>query len=159
MKKWRRHIILEKSLITVVLDEVESNKKDAEIEARFHSECEQIVKDGYTLLHGQNGDMALIPVIAGEFIFRPDRHPYLALFKHAQFKWIPYNGTVLNAPIEMAVIAHIILPVENDSEAGEIVNSAKMSKDSSGNLIISFMKDGKTYTYKFKKSKAGLVLE
>ncbi|MCK4827732.1 heparinase II/III family protein, partial [bacterium] len=36
LKSWRRHIILEKPFITIVLDEVEC-AKDVEIEVRFHS--------------------------------------------------------------------------------------------------------------------------
>ncbi len=41
--------------------------------------------------------MALIPVIAETWSFRPGRHAYQALQKQAAFKWIPYNGTVLHA--------------------------------------------------------------
>ena len=146
-------------MITVVVDEVESYKKGAEIEARFHSDCEQIVKDGYTLLNGTDGDMALIPVVDGEFNFRPDSHPYQALFKHMGFKWIPYNGTVVHASDYRTVIAHIILPVENESEAGAIAQSAKRTIDSSGNLTLSFVKGGRSYTYKFNKVSDGLILE
>ena len=36
LKKWRRHIILEKPLITIVVDEVTA-EKGSEIEARFRS--------------------------------------------------------------------------------------------------------------------------
>ena len=158
LKKWRRHIILEKPLITIVVDEVES-KKGAEIEARFHSECEQTVKEGYTLLDGQDGDMAIIPVTEAEYTFRPARHAYMALQKQARFNWIPYNGTVLNAPGKQTVIAHIILPVKDDSEAVQIKNSVQRKVDSSGNLTVSFAKDGETHTFFFKKEKDGLILE
>ena len=159
LKKWRRHIILEKPVITIVVDEVEVHKRNAEIEARFHSDFEQIIENGYTLIHGQNGDMALIPVIDGEFVLRHNRHAYQALFKNANLKWIPYNGTVLHASEKLTVIAHVILPVETVSEANEIVNSAVRSIDNSGNFTLSFVKDGKNYKYTFKKEKEGLVLE
>ncbi len=159
LKKWRRHIILEKPVITVVVDEVETNKKDAEIEARFHSDCEQIVKDGYTLLHGKDGDMALIPVINGDFTFRPARHAYQALFKHADFQQIPYNGTVVHAKGSRAVLAHIILPVDDEPEAQSIVDSAQSSIDSGGAYTLSFVRNGETYRYVFKKTGDGLVLE
>ncbi len=159
LKKWRRHIILEKPVIIVVVDEVESHKKGAEIEARFHSACEQIIKDGYTLLDGSDGDMAIIPVIDGKFAFRPARHAYLALQKQARFQWIPYNGTVVHAPDNRTILAHIILPVDDEGEARAIVNSAERSLDSTGNLMLSFVKDGTTYLYNFKREKDGLVLE
>ncbi|MFC1692876.1 heparinase II/III family protein [Candidatus Latescibacterota bacterium] len=158
LKRWRRHLILEKPEIILVVDEVEC-EKGAEIEARFHSDCEQVVKDGYTLLEGENGKMALIPLINSSFTFRPARHAYLALQKTAQFQWIPYNGTVLNASGNRTVIAHIILPVADDNEAQKIMNSAERSVDSSGNLSISLTKAGKTYNYLFKKGIDGLFLE
>lgn len=159
LKQWRRHIILEKPVVTVVVDEVESQKSGAEVEARFHSDCEQIVKDGYTLIHGKDGDMALIPVTEEKFNFRPDRHAYLALQKQAKFKWIPYNGTVVNIKKDRTVLAHIILPVKDESEAKTIVKSAKRSYGGSGDFELLFIKDGKAYKYKFKKSAEGLVLE
>jgi hypothetical protein len=154
LKKWRRHIILEKPVVTVILDEVESSK-DAEIEARFHSEADQQVKNGFTLLHGKNGDMAIIPVTDEKFVFRPDSHPYLALQKQASFLRIPYNGTILKAEKEYTVISHIILPVVDESEALGVVKSAKQS----GAYILSFVYKGKKYEYRFKKENEGLVLE
>jgi len=158
LKKWRRHIILEKPIITIIIDEIES-KKGAEIEARFHSDCEQVVKDGYTLLDGEEGDMALIPVVDGEFKFRPDRHAYAVLQKNARLQWIPYNGTVVHASDTRTVIAHIILPVDDDSEAGAIVNSTQCSIDRSGNFTLSLVKNDITYSYQFNREKDGLVLE
>ena len=141
-----------------MVDEVESNE-GAEIEARFHSGAEQVVRDGYTLLHGKAGDMALIPVIDGGFTFRPGRHAYQALQKQADFQWIPYNGTVLKAKGTKTVIAHIILPVKDDSEAHSIVTSGKTSCDSQGNCSLSFSYHGKSYNYVFKYDKDGFVLE
>ena len=158
LKTWRRHIILEKPEITVIVDEVESGK-GAEIEARFHSECEQIAKEDYTLLDGKDGDMALIPVVGGEFTFRPDRHAYQALFKNAGIKWIPYNGTVLHASDNRTIIVHIILPVTDDSEARAIVKSAVRLIEPSGNFTLSFTKNEETYIYHFQKGKDGLVLK
>ena len=158
LKKWRRHIILEKPVITVVVDEVESDR-GAEIEARFHSKCEQIVKEGYTLLNGKDGDMALIPIVEGGFSFRPSRHAYQAIQKQAGFKWIPYNGTVLKAADTSTVIAHILLPVEDDREARRIVKSVRRTESGSGDVEISFVKDGKRYRYTFANGANGLVLK
>ena len=158
LKRWRRHIILEKPHITVVVDEVES-EPGAEIEARFHSECKQTVHKGYTLLDGSDGDMALIPVVQGDFTFRPGRHAYQALFKTASFDWIPYNGTVMTAQSNRTVLAHIILPVDGGAEAETIVKSARLSSDSSGNYVLAFSKNGQQYSYSFVREKEGLVLE
>jgi hypothetical protein len=158
LKGWRRHIILEKPVITVVLDEV-SCAPGAEIEARFHSEGAQSPKNGYTLITGKNGKMALIPVLEGAFSFRPDRHPYLAVFKQSNFEWIPYNGTVVKAAGEKTILAHVILPVQDDAEAQKIVASAKRSLDSAGNLTLNFEKAGKKYNYVFGKTEKGLMLK
>jgi hypothetical protein len=158
LKRWRRHIILDKPVVTVVVDEVESNE-GAEIEARFHSGAEQVVRDGYTLLHGKAGDMALIPVIDGGFTFRPGRHAYQALQKQADFQWIPYNGTVLKAKGTKTVIAHIILPVKDEKEARAVMKSAKRSFGKDGTFNLSFSINGTGHSYIFKEKTDGLVLE
>jgi hypothetical protein len=158
IKGWRRHIILEKPEITVVLDEV-SAEKGAEIEARFHSECTQTAKDGYTLIKGKEGTMALIPVIAGDFSFRPGRHAYQAIFKKSTFRWIPYNGTVVEARAKDTVLAHIILPVEDDTEAEAIVKSVKRNVDGNRTITLAFEKAGESYRYSFEKTGEGLVLK
>ena len=158
MKKWRRHVILEKPVITVILDEVESNR-GAEIEARFHSGVSTDMKDGYALLSGKEGKMALIPVVDGDFSFRPGRHSCQPVNATRNFFWVPYFGTVVKAKGSKTTIGTIILPVDDDSEAKGIVNSVKMTVDNSGNLTLSFVKDGKTYGYKYLSTKDGLVLE
>ena len=58
----------------------------------------------------------------------------------------------------MNVIATIILPVEDDTEAKEIVKSVKSAEDKSGNLTVSFIMAGKTYDYRYEKGRDGLVL-
>ena len=156
LKKWRRHIILEKPVITVMLDEVMS-ERGAEIEARFHSGVTQVLKDSYVMLNGEKGSMALIPVVEGEFTLRQGKHAILAAQKNASFRWVPYFGTVVKAQKTSTIIGTIILPVDNDSEAQEIANSVKRSTDSSGNLTISFAKDGQEYNYTYIKGKEGLV--
>ena len=155
---WRRHVILEKPVITVILDEVKS-KPGAEIEARFHSEGTQTPKDGYTLISGKKGTMALIPVVDGAFSFRPGRHAYEAVFKQSDLEWIPYNGTVVKASGEKTLLAHVILPVQDDAEAKKITASVRRSFDGAGNLTVSFEKAGKKYSYVFGKSGEGLVLK
>jgi len=159
LKLWWRHIILEKPVITVIVDEVESHSKGAEIEARFHSGCRQIVKDGYTLLDGEKGDMALIPVTGGDFAFRPARHAYTAIQKNAKPQWIPYNGTIVHASGNRTVIAHIILPVDSEDEAQDIVKSVQRSETKSGSLTLSFVVDNEKLIYNFKKGNDGLILE
>ncbi|MHB9030152.1 MAG: heparinase II/III domain-containing protein [Candidatus Latescibacterota bacterium] len=157
LKGWRRHIILEKPVITVVLDEV-SCAPGAEIEARFHSEGAQSAKEDYTLITGKSGKMALIPVTENAFAFRPGRHAYMPVFKQSTFEWIPYMGTTVTATEEKTVLAHVILPVEDDAEARSIVASVRRSLDSAGTLTLAFEKTSKKYRYIFEKSPDGLAL-
>jgi hypothetical protein len=157
LKGWRRHIILEKPAITVILDEIKS-KKGAEIETRFHSACNTEIGDGYVLLKGDKGTMALIPVVDGDYYLREGKHPYLPVQKDATFKWIPYFGTVLNAKNEKTIIATLIMPVEEKSETLKIVESIERKIDDAGNLTLSFKQDGKLYSYHFKKKKDGFTL-
>jgi len=158
LKKWRRHVTLDKPVITVVLDEIQS-KKGAEIEARFHSECSTSIRNKYVLLSGKSGKMALIPVVDSDFTIRADRHACQPVNASRNFFWVPYFGTVLKARNTETVMGTIILPVDNDSEAVEIVKSVKRTIDGSGNLTLSFVKGGRTYSYLYKKNSEGLVLE
>ena len=52
LKSWRRQIILDKPVTTVVLDEVKCTE-GAEIEVRFHSAAQQHIREHYALLKKQ----------------------------------------------------------------------------------------------------------
>ena len=169
LKSWRRHITLDKPDITVVVDEVKS-AAGAEIEARFHSSAAikvfgkngaddnaMSVKENFTILNGDKGKMAVIPV-ADNANIREGRLAILMAQSNAQFKWVPYFGTVVKAEKEKTVIGTIILPVADEKEAASIAGSVKKSNEGSG-LTISFVKNGKTFTYKYKNSPDGLVGE
>ncbi len=158
LKGWRRHIILEKPVITVLLDEIIS-KKGAEIETRFHPGTEIDIKDNFALLNGKNSIMALIPVVDTDFDIRSGRHAFLPIKKDAVLQRIPYFGTVVTAKKEKTIIATIILPVKDQNDAQEIVKSVKRTMDSSGNLSLSFTKDGTKYMYTFNDTKEGFILQ
>jgi hypothetical protein len=154
---WRRHIILEKPVITVVVDEVRS-EMGVEIETRFHSEVETEFKDKFVLLKGENGTMALIPVLGGDFSFRPGKHANLPVKKDIKFEWIPYFGTVFQAKNENTVIATLIMPVKDEGEALDILGSIERKINGEDNLVLSFNRNGEVYSYLFKKQKHGLLL-
>jgi hypothetical protein len=158
LKSWRRNIILEKPVITVVLDEVTS-AKGAEIEVRFHSAAEYTIVDKYVNLKSDKDIMAVIPVVDGSYTIRPGKHAIMMAQRNATFRWVPYFGTVMKATKERTVIATLILPVDDDREAEGILKSAKRTEDDHGNLTLSFTKKGKTFTYIFKKGVDGLVLD
>jgi hypothetical protein len=158
MKGWRRHVILEKPVITLILDEVRSDR-NAEIEARFHSGVKTVTHDDYVMLTGDRGNMALIPVVDGGFTIRNGRHACQPVNGARNFFWVPYFGAVVKAKAAETLIVTIILPVENEDEAQSIAKSVDRRIDNAGNLSLSFEKDGRTYAYSYKKGAEGLVLE
>jgi len=158
LKSWRRHIVLEKPVITIILDEVGS-ARGAEIEARFFSECPISVRDRYVLLEGERGTMALIPAAEESCTLRPGTLADMPVTRDAQFTAIPYAGTVVRAAGTNTVIAAIILPVEEDGEARDIAATVILSAESGGSMTIGFVKDGRRYLYRFIRSEQGLVLE
>ncbi|MCE5249904.1 heparinase II/III family protein [bacterium] len=157
MKGWRRHIVYDKPLITVVVDEVAADT-NAEIEVRFHSEVEEKVMDGYVLLNGEKGDMALIPAASGKIEFRPGKHRIQAFMQNAEVRWDPYYGTVVKAGRNTTVVAHVILPVESEKEAKAIAKSLKLSSGKN-DATVTFTAGGKRHRYDFGRTAEGLVLK
>ena len=94
--------MLEKPNITVVVDEI-ACEPGAEIESRWHSEADMVVRDGWMLLDGERGDMALIPSVGTAWEFRADLHPILPAKLHARFETRPYSGVVTTAGSERTV--------------------------------------------------------
>ncbi|MBN1294770.1 MAG: heparinase II/III family protein [Candidatus Latescibacteria bacterium] len=158
LKGWRRHIIYEKPVITVVVDEIESSP-GAKIEVRFHSQCRTEFRDTYVLISGDSGKMACIPCVDGDFIIIPGHHPYLPLKKDARYSRIPYFDTVLTAQSAKTVIATVIVPVGNENDADISAKSVKRSTDANGNVILSFTHNGSDYSYRYINNDNGLVLE
>ena len=158
LKKWHRHIILDKPVVTVVLDEVVCDK-GAEIEVRFHSPVTTVYGVEYVLLKSDNSNMVLIPVVDGDFTVRPGKHAILPVDKNSRFRWIPFFGIVMKALSAKNIIGTIIVPVKKESEACEIVKTVNRDFDYNGNISISFIRNGKTYIYNFKNWNDGLKLE
>ena len=157
LKSWRRHIVLEKPRLTVVVDEVVCDKGD-EIETRFHSECETELRKDHVLLHGEKGMMALIPVVDGDFTFRPGKHSFLALRTDAEHQWIPYFGTVLTAKGKKTVVATIIAPVKDEADAGNLMASVKRTMDSKGSMTLSLVYEGEDLNFHFNNNRGQLLL-
>ena len=164
LKGWRRHIIHDKPLVTVVLDEIKA-AQGAEIETRFHSKCETAVHDNFVLLTDNGGTMALIPALNSDFSFREDKHAFQriragtgqAARNEGDFKWVPYFGTVLKAASATTIVPTVILPVEDKSDALAIRKSMQFGTDGT-NYSLSFDWRGETMRYEFVNDGKGLVL-
>ncbi|HPT21685.1 MAG TPA: heparinase II/III family protein [Bacteroidales bacterium] len=158
MKGWRRHIILEKPVITVVVDEVKS-APGSEIEVRFHPGVETKINGNYVLMTGKSGTMALIPVSDQEVAIREGKHASKPVNATIPLSWIKYFGTIVKANKDNTLIATIILPVNDDNEAQTICRSISKSVDAKGDFRLSFTKGDKEYKYVYNKEKDGLCLE
>ncbi len=158
MKGWRRHVTLEKPVITVVVDEIKS-APGAEIEVRFHPGVQAEIKGNYTLLTGKSGKMALIPVVSQEFTIREGMHACNPVNATRPFFWVNYFGTVVKADKDKTLIATIIVPITDDNEAQQVTKSVTKNVDAAGNYTISFKQGGKDYKYLYKNGKDGLLLE
>ncbi len=160
LKGWRRHVVLEKNYpFVLILDEVFS-EKGAEIEALFHSQGQFEVKKTFTLIHGEKGIMALIPLCSdGNITIQPGSHPHLPVRTDVMFERIPYVGTVVKASNERTILAHSLLPVEPDAEANFLAPSAKLFVEEDGSLRVAFGFGMPPLTFHFQKQPDGFILE
>lgn len=159
LKKWRRHFILDKPEVTVVLDEITS-AKGAKIESRIHpiGDVEVADDNSYLLLKGKRGTVAVITVAGAPIQYVPDHHTFQAAQLNARVRIIPYVDTELIAPGTETMISTIVLPVEDKTEARAVAESVERSVDKDGGLTLSFTAKGRTHRYRYERSDHGLVL-
>lgn len=159
LKKWRRHVVLNKPNITLVLDEVHS-APDADIEVRFHSAVSQSNEGDFVFLSGKKGNMALIPFSTQAFSIKAGRHASQFVNGTKSFDWIPYFDTELKATKEgKTMIGTLIVPVDNAEEARKLVSSQKMNLKASGDLSVQFGSGGNRISFDFVQTEDGLVLK
>jgi hypothetical protein len=148
LKAWKRHVILEKPEIIVALDEIEA-AKGSTIEIRFHPGVDFKVYDNFVFLEGKKGKMAVIPVAEEKVNIKQGKHACHYINATNKFFWVPYFDIEITSEKERTIVATIILPVENIKQAYEIAKSQKISRDSSGNLTVSFTSRGSEFTYRY----------
>ncbi|MFY0654827.1 MAG: heparinase II/III family protein [Cyclobacteriaceae bacterium] len=158
LKKWRRHVVLDKPQVTIVLDEITADSGD-QIEVRFHPGVDYSVEDGFVLLEGEKGKMALIPVLSEDFDIKEGRHASQFVHGKSDFHWLPYFDTEVKAKGANTIVGTIILPVSNAEEAKKIAASRKMTTSDSGAVTVDFSSGGQNFSFSFEKSGEGLVLK
>ena len=182
LKGWRRHLILDKPVITVLLDEIKS-AKGALIESRIHPIIESANRGGqsesrrqptgnnnlmgnvtipddnsYLLIKGKSGMMALIAIADVPIKYVPGSHAYLPIQKDARLNKIPYVDTELTASGTETTISTIVVPVSDASEARAISQSVKRTIGRDGTLTLSFSFRSQTHEYRYARNKNGLVM-
>ncbi len=158
LKSWKRHIVLEKPEIAVVLDEVEA-EPGSEIEIRFHPGVPFEIMEDFVFLKGKNGNMALFPVTIDDSKISAGKHATQYINAAQEFFWIDYFDTELKTSKAKTVSATIILPVTDHKEALDIFSSKKLSQLNSGDIGLSFSAGGKDYEYNFKSNNGFLAPE
>jgi len=177
--KWRRSVILEKPVTTVVFDEVDA-RPGAEIAARIHpgvgvesarrpergarfgsnQNGEYTVMDKYVYMSDQRRhNMAVIPlVLDNSFTLVQGGDPFVPVTEDARLTEIPYVETVVHAKATTSVIATIIVPVKNQDDAERVVSGASISRVGE-DVQVTVNSDSGNYKWVFEKTKEGYVLK
>ncbi|MCX6142355.1 MAG: heparinase II/III family protein [Ignavibacteriales bacterium] len=183
LKKWRRSIILEKPVVTVVLDEVGA-APGSTIEARFFPSVappqprassgrgeprapstpvvgvDYKLHGDHVLLSAQRHTMALIPlVLENSFKIVENALPSQAAREDAALSWVPYFETVTTAKSATSIIVTLILPVNDEKEAEAMVKTAKLVQSSPNELEASVSTSSGTFKWVFAKDKDGYALK
>lgn len=177
LKKWRRSIILQKPVITVIFDGI-SSAPGSRIEDRFFPGVGKIeqaghnsrgsfpngsykIMDKYVFMSDQQRhNMVLIPlVLDNTFQIVKDRLPFIPVTADARMQYVYYFETLLTSKANDSFVATIILPVRDQTEAENIVKSAKIIRTDSNSINITIEKDSINYNWVFIKDKDGYILE
>ena len=157
LKSWRRHIIHEKPEITLVLDEIGS-ARGADIVLRFHSKCEILPEQAFTLLEGSGGKMAIIPLTGDTFSFSKGRHAFQRVREDTDFAWIPYVDLNLEAQSTKTIVANLIVPVEDSNDADAIASACSLSGNTGDGYTVTFEARGGKYQYRFRSDSNGQLI-
>ncbi len=158
LKEWKRHIVLEKPEITLVLDEIEA-EPGSKIEVRFHPGVDFEVQEDFVYLEGRDGNMALIPITTEKATIEPGKHASQFTNATKRFTWIDYFDTEVSSTATKTIVATLIVPVQDHDEASQIADSRAINLDDSGNVSITFSKNGEMYSFDFENRKDGLDLK
>jgi hypothetical protein len=182
LKKWRRNIVLEKPVVTVVLDEVGA-APGAKIEARFFPGVatappaetgrntqaarptqppgvDYKVLSDHVFLTAQRHNLVLIPlVLDNSFKIVEDGLPSLPVREDATLSWVPYFETVTTAKSSTSIIVTLVLPANDQKDAAEIVKTAKLVQTNPNELEVSVSGASGAYKWVFAKGKDGYALK
>jgi Heparinase II/III-like protein len=178
LKKWRRHIVLDKPDITLILDEVGS-KPGSTIEARFfpgasnlssrpgresrfpaRPDVEYTLAGPYVLLSAQGHRLALIPVCLGNTVKVVDNSlPALPVTEDSRLVQVPYVESVITAQKDYTVLATLIVPVADSDEAARVSSTANIQSGGGENIEVSINATGGEHRWTFEKTRDGYTLQ
>jgi hypothetical protein len=158
LQQWKRHVLLEKPEITVVVDEITA-KKGSKIDIRFHPGVPVSYENGFVYFEGKNGNMVLIPMTKNDLQFIPGKHASQYVNATFKFAWIDYFDTEVVSTDLKTIVTTLIMPAKDREEAKQIVSSKTMTIDKTGNMSVSFTKNGELHSYSFENKNKELVLK
>jgi len=160
LQKWRRHIVLEKPDVILVLDEV-SCSAGSEIEARFFPGVKIMESyEKYTLLTDEvNHSMAVFPVCREKITIDNAKLPFLPVKKEAVTEWIPYFNSKVKAIDSTTILVTLIVPVKDRGEADRTEGSIRLSRLTDAAYRVSFRFQNRNFSFHFYKTGEGLVLD
>ncbi|TSA20346.1 hypothetical protein D4R75_07695 [bacterium] len=174
LKKWRRNIVLEKPAVTVIVDEIGA-APGSKIQARFFPGVagpprnarstpppgvEYKASSDHVLLTSQRHTLALIPlVLENNFTIVEDGLPSLPVREDGVLTWIPYFETVTTAKTGTSIVVTLVLPVNDQKEAEEMVKTAKVVQSNPDQIEVSVSRGSVAYKWVFAKGKDGYALK
>jgi hypothetical protein len=88
-----------------------------------------------------------------------DGLPSLPVTEDGRLSWIPYFETVTTAKASTSIIVTLVLPVNDQKEAEEIVKTAKLVQSNPNELEVSISGASRAYKWVFAKEKDGYALK
>jgi hypothetical protein len=164
LKKWRRSIVLEKPVLTVILDEVGS-APGATIEARFFPGVSPrgdgcVVSGDHVLLTSERHHLVVIPlVLDNSFRIVEDALPSLPVTEDGRLSWIRYFETVTTAKSGTSIIVTLALPASDQKEAEAIAKTAKLVQSNPNEVEVSVSSSSGSHKWVFAKGKDGYALK
>jgi hypothetical protein len=178
LKKWKRTIVLQKPVTTVIVDEVGSNP-GASIAARFFPPSapavprmgreregrnqapntnEYMVSTDHVLISSHRNNLALIPlVLDNNFRIIEGRLADVPVTEDATLNWIPYVETVATAKANTSILVTLLVPVNDQKEAESVAKKAKIVSVNANKFEVSVEGSFGSFRWVFERDKSGFV--
>jgi hypothetical protein len=102
----------------------------------------------------------LIPlVLEDSFEITEDALPSIPATENAVLSRLPYFETVTTAKTSTSIIVTLVLPVNDEKEAEEMVKTAKVVQSNSNEVEVSIRTASGPYRWLFEKGKDGYALK
>jgi hypothetical protein len=130
--RWRRHIVLRKPAVTLLLDEVNTREVGDVIDVRFHSACRTEVADSCLLIQGRAGLMGLFPVVTSDWHFEQGKHDLEPARKAISKAFHDPGNAALYTDVQTqsvggtTYLVSLIMPLENREQAKMISEGLRL---------------------------------